>query len=112
MTETPEMVLARAWSDAAALRRQGFGVEADRLALMADEFAAAIAPIALVPEHVAMTRSGRSVRWLRERHATWYKVGGADFAPDGSRLYRLCVLPMRLDYEAGAAEADTILRAG
>lgn len=108
---TPEEVLVQVLSDAEVLRRQGFTAEADRQHRIGEAFGAAMAPIALVPEHVAMTRSGRSVRWLRERHATWYKVGGAGFAADGSRLYRLCVLPMRLDYEAGAAEADTILRA-
>lgn len=110
--ETPEQVLARLDADVLALRRRGFGSEAERDAKIAEEFRAALSPIALVPEHVALSRSGKSVRWLRERHATWYKVGGAGFAPDGARLYRLCVLPMRLDHEAGVAEADAILRAG
>jgi hypothetical protein len=110
--ETPEQVLARLDADVLALRRRGFGEEAERDAKIAEEFRAALSPIALVPEHVAMTRSGKSVRWLRERHGAWYKAGGAGFDVTGARLYRLCVLPMRLDREAGAAEADTILRAG
>jgi hypothetical protein len=112
MTETPEMVLARADGDTDALRRRGFAAEADRLAKLAEEFRVALAPLVLVTELTAVSRSGKSLRWLRERHATWVRTGAAGFDAVGNRLYRLCVLPTRLARDEGAALADQLLRAG
>lgn len=110
MSETPEQVVARTASDAAALRRQGFGAEADRLSRVADEFRTALEPLALVPEHAAVARSGKTLRWLRERHAAWVRVGAAGLDPAGNRLYRLCVLPTRLARAEGEAEAERVLK--
>lgn len=110
MTETPEQVVARTLSDATALRRQGFGAEADRLLRVAEEFRTALEPLALVPEHSAVARSGKTLRWLRERHATWVRVGAAGFDGMGNRTYRLCVLPTRLARAEGEAEAERVLK--
>jgi hypothetical protein len=109
--ETPEQVIARLRADAASLRRRGFGGDADRLAEVAEEFARALAPLEFVPEHVAMNRSGRRLRWLRERHEDWMRVGAAAFDADGNRLYRLCVLPTQLARAVGEADAERALEA-
>lgn len=109
--DTPEQVIARVERDVEAMRRRGFVEEARRLSKVVAEFALAIKPIRLVPEHTAVARSGKRVRWLRERHADLCKVGGAGFDEDGARLYRLCALPTRLHAEEGVAEAERILEA-
>lgn len=109
--ETPEDVLARLDRDVEAMRRRGFGPEADRMGAVAEEFRAALAVIALVSEHKAATRSGKSRRWLRERHAGWARAGAASWDERGERTYRLCVLPSVAATAAGAAEAERILKA-
>lgn len=109
MTDTPELVLARLEADAASLRRRGFGAEADRLSHVVTEFRQALEPLALVGEHMAISRSGKGVRWLRDRHADWCRLGAAGFDAAGNRLYRLCVLPTRLAREVGVADASRVL---
>jgi len=111
VTDTPEQVLARLDADVASLRRRGFGTEADRLAKVADEFRASLAPLALVQEHTAVARCGKSVRWLRGQHDAWCRVGAAGFDLAGNRLYRLVVLPTRMARAEGAAEAERFLKA-
>jgi hypothetical protein len=106
-----EQVLARLDTDVASLRRRGFGEEADRLAAVVGEVREAIGPLKLVPEHVAMLRSGRSARWLRERHGEWERVGAAGFDLAGNRMYRLCVLPTRLARAEAIADADRLMEA-
>jgi len=108
--DTPEQVLERLDRDVDAMRRRGFGAEADRMGKVAEEFRTALAPLALVPEHDAMARSGKCRRWLRERHATWARSDGAGWDADGNRLYRLCVLPSRLGFALGVAEAERTLK--
>lgn len=108
---TIEHALERLEADVASLRRRGFGEEADRLAAVAVEFRTALGPLKLVPEHVAMLRSGRSARWLRERHAEWERVGAAGFDLAGNRMYRLCVLPTRLARAEAIADADRLMEA-
>lgn len=109
VNRSPEEVLARLEADATSLRRRGFGVEAARLDVVAGEFRSALGPIALVPEHDALARSGKSAAWLRSRYDAWQRVGAAATI-DGVRHYRLCVLPTRLEFAAGSAEADRLLR--
>ena len=54
MSESPEQVLARAARDAEALRRRGFGAEADRDEQLIADFRDALRPIRLVSEATAM----------------------------------------------------------
>ena len=103
--------MARAARDVEALRRRGFGVEADRDAKLVEAFAAALQPIRLVSEATAMVRSGKSARWLRSHHATWCLVGAAGWSESGARMYRLCVLPTALGATQGAADAEDLLAA-
>jgi hypothetical protein len=107
---TPEEVLARLDSDVEALRRRGYGADADRMGKVADEFRAALHPIRLVNEATAMVRSGKSARWLRQHHEGWCKVGAAGFDAKGNRLYRMCVLPSGLEIAQAVADADEAYR--
>lgn len=109
MTRSPEAVLEQLLQDAEAMRRRGFGPEADRMAQVAEEFRLALEPIALIHEDQAMMRTGRRRAWLRQRFATWCKLGSAELR-DGERYYRLCVLPSRLAVEQGQALAVALLR--
>jgi hypothetical protein len=109
--DTPEQVIARAKRDAEALTRRGYGADAERVMRLVAEFDAAVTPIRLVTEATAMARSGKGVRWLRQRHADWCAVGAAGFDEAGNRLYRLCVLPTRLGTATGAADAEAVLLA-
>lgn len=106
---TPEQVLARAARDAEALRRRGFGAEADRDERLIAEFGASLRPIRLVSEATAQVRSGKSARWLRSHHEGWCLVGAAGWSESGERLYRLCVLPSSLAASQGAADAEALL---
>lgn len=110
---TPEGVVERWRADAESLRRRGFGAEADRIAAMVSEMSEALEPIKLVPEHVAMVRSGRRVGWLRAKHPRWMESGAAAVDQHGSRLYRLCILPHQVDSARaeGEAEAVRVMRA-
>lgn len=110
MIDTPEQVLARLDSDVDAMRRRGYGADADRMRRVAAEFREAIAPIELVPEHAAMLRSGKSRAWLRSRFEAWRVVGAATTIDDVYH-YRLCVLPTRLSRAEGDADASRVLRA-
>lgn len=107
---TPEQVLSRASADIDALRRRGFGADADRLGKLVAEFRTALDPIALVPEHDAQLRSGKTRAWLRSRFPNWEQVGAAAWI-DGERHYRLCVLPTRLARAAGMDDAERLLEA-
>lgn len=98
-------MLARLESDVTSLRRRGFGEDADRMAVVAREFRAALEPIALVPEHDALARSGKPRAWLRGRFEEWQRVGAAAIV-DGVRHYRLCVLPHQLDRALGVSDAE------
>lgn len=109
MIPTPEKVLDRVQRDVEALRRRGLGSEAQMIGQVADEFGTALEPIKLVSEDDAVLRSGKSRRWLRDRHEAWARVGGAGWDEEGNRLYRLCVLPTRIGRERGAAEAATAM---
>lgn len=111
MSESPEQVLARAARDAEALRRRGFGAEADRDEQLIADFREALRPIRLVSEATAMVRSGKSARWLRSHHASWCLVGAAGWSESGARLYRLCILPTALGASQGAADAEVVLAA-
>lgn len=107
---TPELLLDELDSDVESMRRRGFVGEADRMAKVAADFRAAMEPIALVSEHTAMMRSGKTKRWLRDRFDAWHRLAAAEMR-DGERWYRLCVLPSRLAIEQGAADAESVLRA-
>lgn len=109
--DTPEQVLSRAARDAEALRRRGFGKEAERDERLIAEFRAALEPIRLVREAVAMVRSGKSSRWLRSRHESWCQVGAAGWSEKGERLYRLCALPVDLGAAQGSADAEVVIAA-
>lgn len=108
--DTPEQVLERATRDIDALRRRGFGPDADRLGKLAGEFGDALDPIRLVDEDDAMLRSGKTRAWLRSRFDGWEQVGAAAWI-ESARHYRLCVLPTRLGRAEGAADAERYLKA-
>lgn len=108
--DSPEQVVDRLDRDVEAMRRRGFGREADRMGKVAAEFRAALEPIRLVPEHDAALRSGKGKAWLRSRFDGWEQVGAAATI-DGVRHYRLCVLPTRLAYASGADDAERVLKA-
>ena len=63
------------------------------------------------PEGRARTRSGRSVRWLREQFARWEAMGYAE-RRQGKRYYHEAVLPqgvgvIGLDTDLGNATTDS-----
>lgn len=91
---SPEALEGRLSADIDALRRRGFGAEADRLKLLLVELTASIDPIRLVDEPSALLRTGRSRRWLRDRFDGWQRASAAEMR-DGERYYRLCVPPTR-----------------
>lgn len=108
---TPEALEAELLADARSLERRGFGEEAGRVHRIATALSAALDPIRLVSESDAMTRTGKTRRWHHDRFEAWVLVGAAELR-DGLRWYRLCVLPPRIAYAQGAADAEPFLRAG
>lgn len=111
MTQTPEALEEELRTDAASLERRGFGEEAKRVRRIADALTASLDPIRLVSESDAMARTGRTRRWLHDRFEGWVLVGAAELR-DGLRCYRLCVLPPRIAFAQGAADAEKLMRAG
>lgn len=107
---SPETLELQLYADIASLLRRGFGEEANRLHKVAQELTASLDPIRLVSEQDAMTRTGKSRRWLHDRFAGWERVGAAEMR-DKKRHYRLCVLPIRLLEEQGARDAEEVLAA-
>ncbi len=107
---TPEQLEAELHDDARSLERRGFGIDAKRVQQIAESLTKALDPIRLVSESDAMARSGKSRRWLHDRFEDWKLVGAAELR-EGVRWYRLCVLPARVAYAAGAADAEQYLGA-
>lgn len=95
--------------DAAVLRRNGHGAQAQMIEAMADEASVAAHDyLQFLPEDDASLYSGKSPEWLRSRFPGW-EVLGHGKKIGRRRYYRTVVLPRRADpvqeYRQGRASA-------
>lgn len=102
------------WRETAArLRHAGHPHDAELIEKVCDEVRdSAIEYLTFVDEADAMRRTGKSLRWLRERFAEWHRAGNARLDRRNHRLYRLCVLPVRPNLSAAREAGRQAGRAG
>ena len=104
MSETLEQVLADARGELPLLRKRKAGWDPDAIAEFLDRVAAATEDFRrFISEDDARLQSGKSVAWLRARHAEWMEAGNAE-CRGRKRYYRAMVIPRRPDL-AAAREA-------
>lgn len=95
-----EQVIADARGEAAVLRKQGHGAQADSIERVCGDVAeAAHEFITWLSEGEAQLRSGRSGEWLRRHFAEWEAAGHAR-KDRRQRFYRMLIVPRRPDLES------------
>lgn len=89
-------------ADAAVLKRHGDKRIADAIVSICDGVEGASAEwLTFLNETDAVIRSGRSVRWLRQRFAELEREGNARLV-NGQHQYRACMIPRRARVLAAA----------
>lgn len=101
---TLDEVLADFREELQTLRRNKAGMAPDRGEEWADKIAECTEDFRrFLPEPEARLHSGRSVEWLRAKHAEWEAEGHA-FTRNRVRYYRKLVLPRRADVVRARAD--------
>jgi hypothetical protein len=104
MADTLEQVLADERGDAAVLRKNGHGHDADLIERVCDRVSrAAEEYLRFVAEPDARLRTNRSQEYLRARYADWEAQGHA-YKKGTMRYYRMLVLPPRANLSAAREE--------
>lgn len=105
---TLEDTLADSRGEAAVLRANGHGAQADSMERVCDRVAESMAAyLDWLTEDEAHSRSGKSVAWLRERFAGWLDLGLARYSDTrpARRQYRRVIIPVRANLDAARADA-------
>lgn len=103
-----EDVLADLRGEAAVLRANGHGAQADSIERACGRVAESMAAyLDWLTEDEAHSRSGKSVEWLRTRFASWMDLGLARYtdARPPRRQYRRVIIPVRANLDAARADA-------
>lgn len=104
MSESLEQILADERGDAAILRRNGHGHDADLIERVCDRVSAAAEEyLRFLAEPDAKLRTNRSQDYLRSRYSEWEAQGHA-YKKGTMRYYRMLVLPPRANLSAAREE--------
>ena len=105
-----EQVLADWRERASDARRLGNEAQATAIDAVLDDVTPAAEPFTRwLAEDRAMLYSQKSSRWLRQRFQDW-KAQGAAKLEKGKRFYLRIVLPVPVDLDATAADAERTAR--
>jgi hypothetical protein len=103
-----EDVLADLRGEAAVLRANGHGAQAQSIERACTQVAESMAAyLDWLSEDEAHSRSGKSVDWLRQRFPGWLDLGLARLSESRPprRQYRRITIPIRANLDAARADA-------
>lgn len=108
MSRSLEQVLADHRGEAQVIRAHGHKAQADSIERVVDDVAEVMeAYLDWLSESQAMSRSNRSVEFLRARFSDWEAADMARWSDEkpARRQYRRLIIPLRANLDAARAEA-------